>query len=486
MQKLAAVVLLGVCALVPALASHSTNIGYAQAAAGPQGDEFNATSFQAPFAVKCGTLAVGTCPDAQSATTWSLDSVQPGFLRIMTQPGSLVGSAASGSNNARNLVLQPVDPGADYTVTTSLTFPGAGVSTVTAVGQTAGLIVYSDDDHFIYLGRSFTAAGGSGSQIEFRQEDGTTALVNAVTEPAPVNATVYLRLTKTGSLYQASYSYDNTTFTPIAPGVAPTPTATATTAPTNTPTATATATGTPQATATATNTSTATNTPIATSTNTPGPTGYTATYANPRVGLFAWGGNATGAGSYVIPADFDWFRVGNSQVPAPTATATQTAVATSTSTATATNTPAAPTSTVGVPPPPPTSTPGPTNTATSTPVPPTSTPIPVGPTATPVPSPKFGFSYVSVWYHYIRTGTVEHVQAQARIHKQQGIWVTVQFASGKTIHYWTNTDKNGFWQANFRIGSGTISKKSNRAVVTFQLWKGHSTTRTYGTFYVVR
>src|SRR5947209_4755165 len=106
MRRIVPVLLLGACAIVPAMASHGIIPGYAQTAVSPQGDEFNSSSFTAPFTVRCATLATGICPDPQSATTWSLSTQNVGFLRIMTQFGSLVG----GANNARNMALQPFDP----------------------------------------------------------------------------------------------------------------------------------------------------------------------------------------------------------------------------------------------------------------------------------------------------------------------------------------------------------------------------------------
>jgi hypothetical protein len=204
--------------------------------------------------------------------------------------------------------------------------------------------------------------------------------------------------------------------------------------------------------------------------------------------VFAWGGPDANASANVIPADFDWFRLGsNSQTPVVTNTATGTpATATSTATATAT-------STANVTPPPPPATNTPTATATSTPVPTaTSTPVPTLPAPTPKPTkkpkPTFGFAYVSVWYHYIKIGTQEHLQAQARIHSKQGIWVTISFASGKKIHFWTVTNNNGFWQTNVTIPYHTIAKPgphSHVAWVTFQLWKGSLTTKSYKPFSVI-
>lgn len=469
MRRIVLGTLLAAFAVVPALAAHWVPVGYAQTAPALQGDEFNSTSFNAPFVVQCAPQATAPCPDSTSASTWSLDSAVPGYLRINTLPGTLVGPA----NNARNLVLQPVANAADdYTVTTKLTFPGTGSPSANAIGQTAGIIVYQDADHFIYLGRTFLPSNGGRPTLEFRQEDGTTDLVNTVNEQSPVSGTIYLQLTKTGSLYRASYSFDNVIFVPIAPGPGPTATPPSTATPTNTPTATST--GTPAATDTPTNTPTV----APTNTATVAPTGYTANYASPQVGLFAWGGTDASASSNVIPADFDWFRVGaNSQTPVVTATATSTATSVPTATATSTVvSTVAPTATSTA-----TSTSTPAPTAINTPVPPTSVP-----TSTPTHHrAQFGLSYVSAWYHYVRIGTTQHLQAQAKIHSKQGIWVTISFASGRKIHIYTETQHNGFWQTDVRIPSNTIGLHSNQAWVTFQLWKGNLTTKRYAPFHVI-
>src|SRR5436190_550231 len=81
-----------------------------------------------------------------------------------------------------------------------------------SVGRTAGLLVYQDEDQFIYLGRTFAAATTGQPQIEFRQEEGGAQSVGTVIEASPVSATIYLRLMRTGNLYQAFYSYDNVIF----------------------------------------------------------------------------------------------------------------------------------------------------------------------------------------------------------------------------------------------------------------------------------
>jgi len=125
MRKILLALAVAMIAVIPAWTSHGPTHSYAQSVLGVQGDEFNNDIFAAPFTPLCGAFAFGTCPDPQGPSTWSLNSQRPGFLRIMTQFGSLVGTAAQSSNNARNFIVQPVNPAADYTITTSLNFPSA-------------------------------------------------------------------------------------------------------------------------------------------------------------------------------------------------------------------------------------------------------------------------------------------------------------------------------------------------------------------------
>jgi len=519
-RKITVLLLTGLVA-VPLVMSHGIPQGFAQTT-GPQSDEFNASGFTAPFVVRCGQFAVQpTCPDQQGANTYSLNSVVPGSLRIMTQFGSLVGS----SNNARNFVVQPVNPTADYTITTRMTFPG-GTAAVTPLGQTAGLLIYQDDNNFIYLGRVLRSTGANFTALEFLQETNGVDLVS--TSADAVNApTIYLRITKTGSQYAAFYSTDNVNFVALAPGVA-TPSPTATTAPTLIPSPTATTAPTlvpsPTATVAPTFTSTPTSTvistivPTLTRTIVPtvytanvaaprkggrwvplqqvAPTAYTASFTAPQVGVFAWGGTDTAVAASPVPADFDWFRSGDSTIPGPIATATTTttpgtaataavtATSTATGTAVATVTPTV-TSTA-----PPTLTAVATNTATPLPTATTAatatnTPIPT-PTPRPVKrTPSTAFQYASIWYHTIRIGTVEHLQVQAKKTSAHGIWVHVIFGSGFHLDYYENTDAHGFWQKEFVVPGASIGRYSRDATVTFQLWKGKATTKTFDTFTVV-
>jgi hypothetical protein len=180
-------------------------------------------------------------------------------------------------------------------------------------------------------------------------------------------------------------------------------------------------------------------------------------------------------------------------------TATPTITLTPTATATGTTVPA-----TSTPTPTPTTTPQPAATATATSPPATATPTavpatatatatatntPVPPTATPTPKPKkkyrATFSYLSVWYHFIRIGTQEVIVVQAKKHVQHGIWLTVRFPSGRYFAYYTNTDRNGFWSTRFTVPANAKSKFTSEAVVTAQLWYKNTTTKSYGTFFVV-
>lgn len=490
-RKLTVLLLTGIVSL-PLVMSHGIPHGFAQTT-GPQSDEFNASGFTAPFVVRCGQFPVPTaCPDQQGTSTYSLNTVVPGSLRIMTQFGSLLGA----SNNARNFVVQPVNPTADYTITTRMTFP-SGTGAVTPLGQTAGLLVYQDNDNFIYLGRALQAntAGGLVPTLQFVQETNGVDLVSNF--PETVSApTIYLRITKTGTQYAASYSTDNANFVSLAPGLVATPSPTVTSTPTVTPTAMVTSTGT----VTATPVPTLTSIPTSTAVPTLVPTAYTANYTAPQVGVFAWGGTNSAVAASPVPADFDWFRAGDSTIPGPVATATTTATAATTATTTAT---AAPTATGTVAPtvtptvtstpvatltaaPTNTAVPAPTGTATTAPTA-TNTPIPT-PTPRPVVKHTGGasaFQYASIWYHTIRIGTVEHLQVQAKAANAHGIWVHVVFGSGFHLDYYENTDAHGFWQKEFVVPGAGIGRYSRDAVVTFQLWKGLKSTKTFDTFTVV-
>jgi len=462
---------LAIASIVPIAITGSLSHSYAQVGiGGPQGDEFNNDVFAAPFRAQCGTNAFPQpCPDAPGTGTYNLNREAPGFLRIYTQPGSLLGQ----SNNARNLILQPFNPSYDFAVFTKMSFPGFNFQTnPSPLGQTAGLLEYDNQDNFIYVGRVFSATGTSGvSQLQFLQEVNGVDTSYTLTENNLLGSTVYFELRKSGNVFQGYYSYDGQNYLPFT-----VPPATVNPAPTATLTPTATATGAPTATATTTATPIPQQATFTVS-------GFASTGS--QIGVFAYGGTNPEEATKVIPADFDWFRVNNSATPAATALPTATGTASATATATVTNTPVSTSTPVATA----TSTAVPTSTATALPTATataTSTPVP---TNTPVPvhkAPVVGFKYVSIWYHQVRRGTFEHLEVQAKKSVKHGIWVHVYFPTGIHYDYYTETDDTGHWVKEFNIPADSVSKYSNEVVVTFQLWKGKTTGKNFATFFVVR
>lgn len=407
-----------IASVVLALAIGPFVRGFAQTPTPPAGDEFNTSAFQAPFTAFCDGYASRPCPDAQAAYKWNLNQESPGQLRIWTQPGSLLITNASGSNNARNLILQSANAGADYTTTTRLTFP-ANASSVNSLGQTAGILVYQDDYNFIYACRTFDVGG---SQLQFAQVIKGGASIIALPEQS-IPQTVYLRIVKSGTTYSGYYSYDNGTFSPITlssgtsnltPGLDPIVTATPQTG-----------------------------------------VSYLASYSAPRVGLFAWGGPAVGASYSQYAADFDWFRVGDSTIAASTASVTgMTTPATSTATATATSM----------------TTPTATYSTYATTVP-TATYAPYSTPTTAPPPARPGFRWVSLWYYVVMPGTYDHLEVQAIGSTVYGIWAHVYFPSGQHLDYYETTDDHGHWAKNFTIPFAPI-RNLNVAIITLRLWKG--------------
>lgn len=263
----------------------ATRQTYAQAVA-PQSDEFNATTFTAPFQVTCAPAAAAPCPDAQGAHTWSLDSYQPGQLQIWTQPGTL-GGPGSTPGTARNLFLQPFNSSTDWTAVTRLSFP-AGTASGGSSGQLAGILVYQDDQNYLFVARHIDS--GTASSLQFVQDAGGQMTSTSLPEVPGAPSTVYLSLKKAGDVYQAFFSYDGTTFAPV---------------------------------------------PL--SAQTTSPEVYTARYATPRLGLFAIGGSSSDAG--LVAANFDWFHLALATPPTPTATSTPAPTATPSPAPTATSTP---------------------------------------------------------------------------------------------------------------------------------------------------
>jgi len=140
----------------------------------------------------------------EDPTHWSLTD-RPGWMRITTQPGSLVGDGeelASMANDEKNLLLTPAPPG-DFFLTVRLEF------TPTASFHQAGLIIYQDDDNYVRLSRGYVY----GEQyVEMTCEVNATADVTGVLEAA---THLELQLQKRGDIYEGYYSLDGEHWIPV-------------------------------------------------------------------------------------------------------------------------------------------------------------------------------------------------------------------------------------------------------------------------------
>lgn len=126
-------------------------------------------------------------------------------------------------------------------------------------------------------------------------------------------------------------------------------------------------------------------------------------------------------------------------------------------------------------------------TAVPTNVPPTASPLP---TATKTPShhhtPSLGYQWISVWYHWMRPGTQEHIIVQSTIHVKQGIWVHVWYPGGQHQSWFQQTNNSGQWSAWFTVPYNSATPRNDRALVTFRLWHGKSNVKNYTHFGIVR
>jgi predicted amidohydrolase YtcJ len=120
---------------------------------------------------------------------WSLTTL-PGYLRITTQTGGLIGPR----NDQRNLLLAAA-PAGDYQITTRVTIvPSENF-------QNAAIQIYEDDDNYVQLNRAFA----NGDTVNFDHEAGG---VVTNTRQAEAATTLYLRIVKLGTIYSGYYSTD--------------------------------------------------------------------------------------------------------------------------------------------------------------------------------------------------------------------------------------------------------------------------------------
>ncbi|NJD01268.1 MAG: DNRLRE domain-containing protein [Ruminiclostridium sp.] len=122
---------------------------------------------------------------------WSLTGTE---FQNAAQQGTISGA----TNTTKNILLKEA-PRGDYFATVKLTF------SPTSTGQEAGLIVYLDDDNYLYVSRAKTASGNKFSAVNEVSASTTTNSVNDT-----LGSTVYVKIDKKGNDYSLYKSSDGT------------------------------------------------------------------------------------------------------------------------------------------------------------------------------------------------------------------------------------------------------------------------------------
>lgn len=136
---------------------------------------------------------------------WSLVS-QPGWLQIFTQAGEIW----QGNNiNISNILLRNLSysPSSNFEIITKLAF------TPTTNWQSAGLVIYNNDDDYATLFYGYHTDFG-GKNVRFQSEEGGTGQQTGVALSASPSI-IYLKITKTNNSYAGYFSIDNFTWTKV-------------------------------------------------------------------------------------------------------------------------------------------------------------------------------------------------------------------------------------------------------------------------------
>lgn len=122
---------------------------------------------------------------------WSLNGTE---ICLSTQNGTLAGTL----NTSKNILLKNVPTG-DYVITTRLNF------SPTREDQEAGLIIYFDDDNYLYLSKAYTSSGNKFLAVN---ENGAIQAINSIDDS--FGSVVYLKIDKSGDSYSMYVSSDGT------------------------------------------------------------------------------------------------------------------------------------------------------------------------------------------------------------------------------------------------------------------------------------
>lgn len=149
------------------------------------------------------TLNAGWSWVREDNTHWSLTD-RPGYMRIETEQGGLIGAA-----NAKNLLLRsPL--GGRYAISTRVIYkPDTNF-------QNAGLLVYQDDDNFLWLGRGYCDLPNcKGNAIYFDHGEGGSFVGSNFGTAVTNKKEAYLKIEHKGLRYIGYYSADGVNWTKI-------------------------------------------------------------------------------------------------------------------------------------------------------------------------------------------------------------------------------------------------------------------------------
>lgn len=132
----------------------------------------------------------------EDSSHWSLQ-LAPGWLRIVTQEGD---NWLNHDPDLKNILLQQVPQDcSSFDINTKLVFSPS------VDWQSAGLILFADDDNYVKLFYGYHSDYG-GRSVRLTSEVGAIGVETGVAVDAP---TVYLKITKTNNSYEGYYSLDN-------------------------------------------------------------------------------------------------------------------------------------------------------------------------------------------------------------------------------------------------------------------------------------
>ena len=137
-------------------------------------------------------------------------SVGGGELTITTEPGDIYTADTVPPPN--NFILQSPDhAGADWTIETKLS------GTINGGYAQGGLMAHVSGGNYVKLDAISDAGNTRINRIELRSEVGDVVQEPQPQADVPVGTTdIWLRLAKSGTTYSGEYSFDGTTWTPIA------------------------------------------------------------------------------------------------------------------------------------------------------------------------------------------------------------------------------------------------------------------------------